>query len=82
MINILINALMEYSQISKSCRSYPARITKDDKEFAKKLDFKNIKFPVEIREFTNSKKKQFQTRKNIQFVYQKNVLKENMLTYY
>ena len=28
----------------------PTRITKADKEFAKKLNFKNIKFPVKIRD--------------------------------
>ena len=27
----------------------PARITKADKDFAKKLDFKDIKFPVKIK---------------------------------
>ena len=29
---------------------HPARITKSDKDFAKKLDFKGIKFPLKIRE--------------------------------
>ena len=28
----------------------PARITKSDKDFAKKLDFKGIKFPVKVRD--------------------------------
>ena len=28
----------------------PARITKADKDFAKKLDFKDIKFPAKIRD--------------------------------
>ena len=28
----------------------PRRITKGDKDFAKKLDFKDIKFPVKIRD--------------------------------
>ena len=28
----------------------PARITKSDKDFAKKLDFKDIKFPVKVRD--------------------------------
>ena len=28
----------------------PRRITKADKDFAKKLDFKDIKFPVKIRD--------------------------------
>ena len=29
---------------------HPERITKTNKEFAKKLDFKNIEFPVKIRD--------------------------------
>ena len=33
------------------------RITKPDKEFAKKFDFKNIKFPVKIRDFHKIEKK-------------------------
>ena len=36
----------------------PSRITKADKDFAKKLDFKNTKFTVKVR-------------KNIQFMYKK-----------
>ena len=28
----------------------PRRITKADKDFAKKLDFKGIKFPVKVRD--------------------------------
>ena len=35
----------------------PRRITKADKEFAKKLDFKNIKLPVKIRDSHEIKKK-------------------------
>ena len=27
---------------------HPARITKSDKDFAKKLDFKDIKYPVKV----------------------------------
>ena len=30
---------------------HPARIKKADKEFAKKLNFKDIKFPVKFRDF-------------------------------
>ena len=29
---------------------HPARITKTDRDFAEKLDFKNIKFPIKIRD--------------------------------
>ena len=32
------------------------RITKADKDFAKKLDFKDIKFPVKVRDIQNLKK--------------------------
>ena len=35
----------------------PARITKTDKEFAKKLDFKDAKFPVKIRDIHKIEKK-------------------------
>ena len=35
----------------------PARITKADKEFTQKLDFKNIKFPVKIRDIHKIEKK-------------------------
>ena len=35
----------------------PARITKTDKEFAKKLDIKNIKFPVKMRDIHKIVKK-------------------------
>ena len=35
----------------------PARITKADKDFAKRLDFKNIKFPVKTRDIRKIEKK-------------------------
>ena len=35
----------------------PARITKADKEFDKKLDFKNIKYPLKIRDIHKIEKK-------------------------
>ena len=35
----------------------PTRITKADKDFAKKLDFKNIKFPVKLRDIHKIEKK-------------------------
>ena len=35
----------------------PARITKTDKNFAKKLYFKDIKFPVKVRDIHKIKKK-------------------------
>ena len=55
----------------------PRRITKSDKDFAKRLDFKDIK----LETFTKSKKRipfalvflAMKIKKNIQFMYQKNV---------
>ena len=67
---------------------HKARITQADKDFGKKLAFKGIKFPVQIRDIHKIEKKNFngisvfmKIRKNIQFMYQKNV-KKNMWTYY
>ena len=36
----------------------PRRITKSDKDFAKRLDFKNIKFPVKIKDIHKITKKE------------------------
>ena len=52
-----MNAFMEYSQIFRSCRCHPARITKADKEFAEKFGFNDIKFPVKIRDIHELGKK-------------------------
>ena len=68
----------------------PTRIVKADKEFAKKLDFKNMKFPVKSQDIYKIEKKipstlvflAIKIRKNIQFVYQINAVKKTMLTYY
>ena len=37
----------------------PKRFTKADKEIAKKLDFKDIKFPVKVTDFLKIEKKSF-----------------------
>ena len=63
------------------------RITEADKDFAKRLDFKDIKFPVKIRDIHKIEKRNsiggsVFGYKNIQFMYQSNVVKENMLTRY
>ena len=63
--------------------SYPPRITKADIEFAKKRDFRNIEFPIKIRDIYKTKKRTslalavlvIKIRKNIQFMYQKSVEK-------
>ena len=36
-------------QIKARITHQPARITKADKDFSKRIDFKNIKFPVKAR---------------------------------
>ena len=38
---------------------YPAQITKADKDFARRLDFSNIKFPVKTRDIHKIEKKNF-----------------------
>ena len=66
------------------------RIIKAAKYFAKRLDFKDIKFPVKTRDIHKNKNKNpsasaflvMALRKNIQFMYHKNYVKKNMLTYY
>ena len=61
------------------------RITKVDKDFAKRLDFKYIKFSVKIRDIHKSILSALaflvlKIKKNIQSMYQNNVVKKNMLT--
>ena len=68
----------------------PARIAKADKDFAEKLEFKDIKFPVKVRKIHKIEKTiplklvflVTKRRKNIQFMYQKYITKKNMLIYY
>ena len=67
-----------------SADHHPARIPKADKDFARVLDFKDIRFPVKIRDIykiekTNSIALAFlvmKIRKNIQSMYQKNTVKK------
>ena len=57
---------------------HPARITKDDKDFPKKRDFKDIKFPLKIKDMHKIGKKNrsalvflaMKRKKNIQSIYQ------------
>ena len=37
----------------------PRRITKANKDFTKKIDFKDIKFPVKVRDMHKTEKKNF-----------------------
>ena len=49
---------MVLGQIIKSCRSSSSKNYITDKDFAKRLDFKNIKFPVKIRDTHKITKKE------------------------
>ena len=81
---------MEYIQIPKSCKLSPARITKGEKRFAKKLDFKSIKFPVKIRDIHKIKTKNsisisvlaFENKETHPVYVLKSVVKKNMLFYF
>ena len=65
---------------------HPARIEKADKYFAKKLDFKDINFSIKLKTFIKLKKSflsalifwVMKIRKNIQFTYQKDVVKKGV----
>ena len=79
-----------YGVWSDPANHNPRRITKADKDFPKGLDFKDIKFPVKIRDTYKIEKRilsplaflVLKTKKNIQSMYQNNVVKKNLLTYY
>ena len=66
----------------------PARITETDKEFAKKPDLKDIRFPVKIRNIHKIEKKNsidisvLGMKIKKKSMYQKNVVKKNMFIYY
>ena len=60
----------------------PKRITKADKDFAKRFDFNDIKFPVKIRISLALAFLVIKIRKNIQFMYQNNIARKNILTYH
>ena len=61
----------------------PARITKADKDFAKKVDFRDKKFPVKIRDIHENEKKNsiaisvfgYENKGNIQSMYHKEMLR-------
>ena len=83
---------MVFSHRLNMTNLHPARITKAEKHFAKKLDFKDIRFPVRIRDIRKIKKKKkipltlvfltMKIKKNIQSMYQKNVARKSMFIYY
>ena len=69
---------------------HPAKITKAAEDFSKKLDFRDIKFPVDLETFTILKERiqlalvflVMKMRKIIQSMHQKNATKKTMLIYY
>ena len=78
---------MVFGQILKFLNSAdhnPRTITKADEDFTKRLDFKDIKFSVKIRDIHKIAKNSLlalaflvmKIRKNIQSMYQNNVAKK------
>ena len=65
-----------YIKLQKEPDPNPRKITKADKESAKKLNFKGVRIPFPLVFLV------INMRKNIQFMYQKYVVKENILIYY
>ena len=60
-----------------------------DEILADELDFEDIKFPVKIKDIHEIEKKYisnsvfgYESKKNIQLIFQKNVMKTNLLIYY
>ena len=60
-----------------------------DEVLADELDFEDIKFPVKIKDIHKIEKKYisnsvfgYESKKNIQLIFQKNVMKTNLLIYY
>ena len=68
----------------------PRRITKADKDFEKRLDFKDIKFPVKFRDICKTEKRNsigisvfgYENNEKYPIYYQYNVVKKNTLAYY
>ena len=62
---------------------HPARITKADKNFAKRLDIKNLKFPVKTIDIHKIEKKKSIGNSVAGYENKERyVAKTNMLTYY
>ena len=68
----------------------PRWITKTDKEFSKKLDSKDIKFPVKLRDISQIEKSNsisirvfsYGNKEKYSIYVSKNVVKKNMLIFY
>ena len=84
---MLVNVLNGVQTYFITADRNPARITKTDKDFSKNFDFKDIKSPVKVRDMHEIEKKNsialvflvMKIWENIQCIYQKNVVKSNML---
>ena len=76
---MIMNALNGVYPYFTLADHHPARTTKAGKDFLKKLDFKDIKFPVKVGDNTKLKKRipwawvflVIKIWKNIQLMYQK-----------
>ena len=91
--NIDDNECFKWSRVRylNPVHHHPTRITKADRDFPKKIHYKNIKLPVKIRDIHKIEKKKripsalaflvMKIWKNSQFMFQKNV-KKTMLIYY
>ena len=80
---------MEYIRYLNPANHHQERIRKADKDFAKKSDFKEIKFPDKIRDIHWKKRipsalvfSAIKIKKIIQYMYKNNVVKKNMMIYY
>ena len=51
--------IFRLSQILTSADLNPARITKAEKDFTKRFDFKDIKFAVKVKDIHKIEKKEF-----------------------
>ena len=91
--NIDDNECFKWSRVRylNHANHHIAKIKKADKDFTKKIDFKDIKFEVKIRDTHKIGKKRIPSalvfsamkiKKNIQSMYHKNAVKKNMLIYY
>ena len=47
---MIINIYIEFSQIFISCRSSSKKIRKANHDFAREIDFREIKFSIEVRD--------------------------------
>ena len=81
---------MVFSQILKYWRLSSGKNYKADKDFAKKRDFKDIQFPVKIKDIHKIEKQNFigisvfdyENKEKHPIDVSKNIVKVNLLIYY